>query len=208
MTRRPRFHVGPVVASAGLLLAAGSLVDSLRARATGPVAPQPSSPEPSSAPTVSRTTMVDGVEFTVQRSESAEGPCVDVVATVEGIAQGGVGGGLSGDCGRPQDADLGWGLGGLLVGDEWFNIAYGAASPAVATVSVTVGDGTEVADDVAGAGVWLVVVPAEPLDARSDFSQIRALDATGGVVAEVKPPSLVAYRQQAQAVGTGAAPNG
>ena len=127
-----------------------------------------------------------------------------VVATVEGIAQGGLGG----DCGRPQDPDLGWGLGGLLVGDEWFNVAYGAASPAIATVSVTLGDGTEVADDVGGAGVWLVVVPAGPLDARGDFSQIRALDVTGGVVAEVKPPSLVAYRQQAQAVGTGATLNG
>lgn len=207
MIRSRRFPIRPVLGVAALVLAAGSLVVSLRARAGGPAALEAPPAESSPAPTVSRTTTVHGVEFTVQGSECAEGPCVDVVATVDGIAQGGLGG-VSGDRGRPEDPDLEWGLGGLLVGDEWFNVAYGAASPAVAMVSVTLGDGTEVADDVAGAGVWLVVVPADPFDPASDVSRIRALDATGGVVAEVEPPSLVAYRQQAQSVGTGAALDG
>jgi hypothetical protein len=48
--------------------------------------------------------------------------------------------------------------------------------------------------------VWLVVVPADPLDALSDFSHIRALDATGRVIVEAKPPSLVAFRRLARQV--------
>jgi len=54
-------------------------------------------------------------------------------------------------------------------------------------------------DGVAAAdGVWIVVVPGDPLSQGSDVATITALSA-GSEIATDRPPSIVAYRQQIKA---------
>lgn len=140
-----------------------------------------------------RTVVVDGVTWTVSAYSSPGGPCVGVVAYVDGVEQGRIGGG----CGTADDPRLWWGIGGIEIAGQWFNIAYGVVTQAADAVRVTLGDGTVITDDgvTAADGVWIVVVPGDPLSQRSDVTTITALSA-GSEVATETPPSIVAYRQQ------------
>jgi hypothetical protein len=146
-----------------------------------------------------RSVEVGDVTWTVSRSESEVGPCIGVTATFRGREEGTIGGG----CGNPDDPDLRWGIGGLDVGGRWFNVAYGAVSPTVRVVEVTLGDGTIVSDHLGpDEGVWILPVAADPLNRAFDVVRISARDGGDAVVAEEEPPSLVKERQQAQQLST------
>lgn len=144
-----------------------------------------------------RSVAVGGVIWTVSRQVSPDGPCIGVVATVDGEEQGRLGGG----CGTTDNGQLRWGIGGIGIGDGWFNVAYGEVDPAADSVRVTLGDGTVLEDTAVleAQGLWIVIAPGDPTSLKSDFVRISALDATQSVIAQEIPPSLVAYRLQAQA---------
>jgi hypothetical protein len=147
---------------------------------------------------VTRTVSASGVTFSVKRQNSLDGACIDVAATLDGVVQGSVGG-----CGEPDNPLLRWGIGGIKVAKDWFNVAYGEVPQLVDSVRVTLGDGTVLTDTGVGPanGLWLVVVPGDPTSTASDFIRIIALDAEGTVIAEEETPSLVSYRlQMAQSV--------
>jgi hypothetical protein len=48
-------------------------------------------------------------------------------------------------------------------------------------------------------GLWILVIPADPMDQAADVAAIEALDGSGSVVAREEPPSVVAYRRAATA---------
>lgn len=144
----------------------------------------------------SRAVEVGDAIWTVTHEESPDGPCMGVVAQVDGVEQGRLGG----DCGAPSNR-LWWGIGGLDIANQWFYVAFGEVSQLVDSVRVTLGDGTVLTDGgvVAASGLWIIVAPGNPTSPASDFVRITALDAAGSVVAQENPPSIVAYTLQAQA---------
>jgi hypothetical protein len=141
-----------------------------------------------------RTSVVDDVTWTLTRSTTSSGTCLTVVASGHEVELGRIGGG----CGVTEPGGWEWGLGGLRVANQWFNVAYGQAPSAAASVDLELGNGIVLADSrVAPAGgLWLFVFPADPISAASDVEEIRALDASGAVVASETPPSIVDYRMQ------------
>lgn len=139
------------------------------------------------------------VHWTISRYDSPKGPCIEVVAEeVGGSHQGRLGG-----CGRPENPSLRWSIGGIDMDGQWFNVAYGAVSAAAASVRVTRGDQRELTDAGVrgGQGLWIVVIAGNPLDGATDIVQIVARDESGHVIASIRPPSIVAYRQQAASSG-------
>ncbi|MGH2806775.1 MAG: hypothetical protein ACRDKT_05815 [Actinomycetota bacterium] len=87
----------------------------------------------------------------------------------------------------------------MQIGSRWFNVAYGEVPSAASVVRVTLGDGTVRRD--AGFreedGLWIVVIPGGPTDARTDIERIEVLSEDGLVLTSEDPPSLVEYRKQA-----------
>jgi hypothetical protein len=164
------------------------------------VTPDPSNetdlPATGALDTTSRTVEVGGVLWTVVSGDSGSGRCVGVIASVSGVEEGQVGGG----CGPSVNPALRWGMGGLEVRGQWFNVAYGEAYQPADEVRVTLGDGSVSTIDNLSVtqGAWLVVVGGDPLSAANDFTRIRVLDASGKELAREDPPSLAGYRQQAQ----------
>jgi hypothetical protein len=151
--------------------------------------------EPATA-TTSRSVQVGGVTWTVIRRDSPDGACVGVVADVDGVEEGQVGGG----CGEADEPTLRWGLGGLEVNGQWFNVAYGEVPITVSSVRVTLGDGSVLSDTNLGesAGSWVVVTSADPFDKAKEISGIEALSASGAILAEKTPPSVVDLRNAAK----------
>lgn len=134
------------------------------------------------------------VRWTVTSYETADGPCVEVVADeVDGTDQAGVRG-----CGRADDPLLRWSMGGVEVGGQWFNVAFGQVPPDAASVRLTLGDGTVRTDsDVQADGLWIVVVPGEPTDAGREPVRVDVVDDDGVVMTTEELPSIVEYREQA-----------
>ncbi len=155
---------------------------------------------PASAATT-RTVTEGGVSWNVVRQDSPDGPCISVVASVEGVEQGRLGG----VCGTPDDSLLEWAIGGIEVGNQWFNVADGVVPSTASSVSVTLGDGAVRTDEgVAEAGgVWIVVFPGDPMSQASDVVRISVLGPTGSLITQKDPPSIVAYRRAEQAGSAG-----
>ncbi len=151
--------------------------------------------EPTAASTT-RTVTVGGVSWIVARHDSPGGSCIGVAAEVDGQEKGQVGGG----CGTSDNPMLRWGIGGLRVGGQWFNVAYGEVPAAASSVRVTLGDGSVRTDSGVGAGqgVWIVVLAGDPSDRASEVARIEVLDGAGSVIAHENPPSLVDLHRQAQ----------
>jgi hypothetical protein len=143
------------------------------------------------------------VRWTVTSYDSAEGPCVVVVAEeVQSVDRGQLA-----SCGPLDDPLLRWSMGGIEIASQWFNVAYGQVAFGASYVRLTLGDGSVRVD--AGFrqanGLWIVVIPAGPFDARSDFVRIEVLGEGGVVMTSQELPSLVEYRKQAQSAGSEAA---
>jgi len=140
---------------------------------------------------------VGGVNWTVSRTDGPDEACIGVVATLHGEELGSLGGG----CGRPEIGHMRFGIGGIDIGGDWFNLAYGEVAPETRSLDVILGDGTVLRHTVVpeAEGLWIVVSPGQPTSLGSDFVLIKALDAGGSVIAQETPPSLVARRLQAQA---------
>ncbi len=142
-------------------------------------------------------------QWTMNYSADSAGSCVNViVAQIDGDDDG-----TLGACWEAsQNPLLGWSIGGMEIGSEFFNVAYGVASRAASSARVILADGTVVSDaDVRrGNGLWILVVAAEPTEPGSDIVRIEILDDAGLVIAREDPPSLVAARRQASGLaGTG-----
>lgn len=139
---------------------------------------------------VARSMTLGGVEWSVVRDADS---CVSVLAELNGVQQGSVGSACS-------SSGWGWGIGGVDVGDQWFNVVYGQAPTTVASVRVSLADGNELTDSAVreSGGAWLAVMPADPTAKASDVVTISALDAEGSVVVEEKPPPISDYRQAAK----------
>lgn len=196
--RRVRFGVGLVIA--GSLSATLAIRGFAMAGAARPVADEPvDSVRAASGRT--RTIVAAGIDWRVDHQDGPDGHCIGVVAQVGGVEQGSVGGG----CGQPDNPLLNWGIGGLLVADQWYNVAYGEVGEASGSVRVTLRDGEVITDQGVpqAGGLWIVVIPAEPTSLATDVARITALDATGSIVAQVDPPSLAAeVRLAAEQSGT------
>jgi hypothetical protein len=174
----------------GLALAAAILVGR-SVSADAPITPLPVSESPGRASSeTQRSVREGGVTWTISRSDSPDGPCVGVVAVVDGQQAGSVGGG----CGTSDDPRLRWGIGGLEIDGAWFNVAYGEVAATASSVSVTLGSGTVVSDDGMreSSGAWLVVVPAaDPLSRAAEIKRIAVVDETGAIITDASPPSMV-----------------
>lgn len=107
--------------------------------------------------------------------------------------------GRLGGCGESDDPHLRWGIGGIDIGGQWYNVAYGQAALDASSVEVTLGSGSVQTDSAVRAsnGTWLIVLPADPMDAQTEFVKIVALTDSGVHLAVAEPPSLVAHRQAA-----------
>lgn len=144
-----------------------------------------------------RTSVVDDVTWTLSRYSTSSQTCMSVVASIDGAEQGR----LDAGCGVSGAGDLQWGLGGLQVADQWFNVAYGQAPPTAVSVNLKLGNGSVLVDSMVAAagGLWLFVFPDDPISTGSDVDEITALDASGTLVAREGPPSIVEYRENALA---------
>lgn len=207
MRRRPKERIGRV---AGVVIAAGLLVVTVllgkgASTVSSGAASHDKPPARARSANGVRTfeDQAGGVRWTMTRSSSAQGGCVEVVAEQVGGTEW-VNLGCASD-----DPLLGLGIGGALIADQWYNVAYGEVPPAASSVRVTLGDGSVVTDSNVSLnqGLWIVVAPGSPNDPAIDFTRIEAIDGSGGVIAQVDPPSLAAYAQlaQAQASATSAA---
>jgi len=130
-----------------LMVAVGVVLGALVVVIANGVSANPTNPASSSDPgnvvgvnaklgSTTRTVAVGGVTWTVSAYSSPGGPCVGVVAYVDGVEQVRIGGG----CGTPDDPRLWWGIGGIEIAGQWFNVAYGLVAQAVDAVRVTLGD--------------------------------------------------------------------
>ena len=114
---------------------------------------------------------------------------------IDGGEQGRLGG-----CGAPDNRLLRWSIGGVEIGGQWFNVAYGHAPGSASSIRLILSDGTARMDSnlQGNAGLWVVVVPGSPFDARNDFARIDLRDGTGSLIAQQEVPSLAAARQRAR----------
>lgn len=130
-----------------------------------------------------------GVTWTVVSYDSSDGVCLDAFGE---LSSGGEQAKLGG-C--DLAGEVPYSMGGLQLGDEWFNVIFGQSSGA--TVRVTLGSGA-IRQDTPENGVWIVVVPSDPTARANDFARVDVLDGAGNVVATIEPPSLAQLRQDAQ----------
>jgi len=200
-TKRRRVRLGVGLAIAGSLLATLAIRGFAMAGTARSVADEPVDSVRAASGTT-RTIVAAGIDWRVDHQDGPGGHCIGVVAQVGGVEQGSVGGG----CGQPDNPLLNWGVGGLLVADQWYNVAYGEVGEASSgSVRVTLGDGEVIIDQGVpqAGGLWIVVIPAEPTSLATDIAGITALDGMGSVVAQVEPPSLAAeVRLAAEQRGT------
>jgi hypothetical protein len=140
---------------------------------------------------VSRTAILDGVTWTVTRSESAAGPCVGVIASQRASTLGEVGGG----CGT-SDGPIRWGLGGLREGNTQYTVAYGVAVGAT-SVQVAQREGGTLSDTRVDPrnGLWIVVSARDVTTNPADFTDAWVTDDTGQLIAHVSLPSIAGARQ-------------
>jgi hypothetical protein len=182
--RRRRHRRMTAMLLAVVIAGAGSVAAYL-AVPRGERAPAANDPSPSPRALGEKTVIVDGVRFTISGSSSSQGPCIGVTAA---------GGSIGGGCGR-SDGPFRWGLGSLRANGRLYNIAYGEAPLEASGIEMVMRDGSVLAGD-ANYGLWLFVLPAIEGDPASDFMIVRAEDATGNIVAQVRLPSLDALRRQ------------
>lgn len=139
---------------------------------------------------------VGRVRWTLVSYDSSDGPCLEVVAEViDGTDHGRLGG-----CGASEDPQLRWSIGGIDIGGQWYNVAYGQVALDASSVQVTLGNGSVQADSGVRAnnGAWIIVLPADPMDSQNEFIRIEALTDSGAQLAAAEElPSLVAYRRAA-----------
>jgi hypothetical protein len=120
-----------------------------------------------------------GLNWTVVTYLSSDGACLDAHVELESSPDQGTLGG----CGAPSGL-LGYTLGGIELGGQWYTVGFGPAPLGTSEVTATLADGTTLKSDTAG-GVWLSAVRGE-----IDFTRIDARDAKGNVLQAVQPPSL------------------
>ena len=141
---------------------------------------------------------VNTIRWSLVRDVGPEGPCLDVAAEeIRGPERGHVS-----SCGAsPSNSVFTWAIGGVQIGDQWFNVVYGEVLREVSGLRVTLADGSVRTDrDFSrSGGLWILVIPADPMDQAADVAAIEALDGSGSVVAREEPPSVVAYRRAATA---------
>jgi hypothetical protein len=135
-----------------------------------------------------------GLRLTVSRYSSSAGTCLSVVV----VSIGGGEEGRLGGCGDRGNPTLNWSIGGIQIGDQWFNVAYGEVSTIASSVRVILGNGRVMSFASANSGVWVVAIPGKPTDQATDIVRIQAVNATGGLIADQHPPSIVALRRDAQ----------
>jgi hypothetical protein len=145
----------------------------------------------------SRSVTVADVVWTVTESESSAGPCIGVDVSGPNGQVGRVGGG----CGSGDDGGLRWGLGGLDVDGQWYNVVYGKTTVAggesvdiqLANASHMVVDRTTSAD-----GLWVAAYKADRLDPAADVRSIAVQASNGAELASVAAPSIAAARARGQ----------
>lgn len=139
------------------------------------------------------------VRWTLTRAGGPDGVCLDLA----GEAIGRPDRGAAGSCGATtKNGEFTWAVGGVEVGGQWFNVAYGEVLRGAAEIRVTLGDGSQRSDrEFRQAGrMWVLVVPAaDPMDSDADISSIAAVDDSGAELARETPPSLVEARRAASA---------
>lgn len=192
---RHRFRLVIVLALMTGAVSAGVLLGEGATAGTGLGPSEPRDVVSSGTATATRTVEVAGVTWNVVHRDSSEGPCIGVVAEMDGVEEGQVGGG----CGESDDPALRWGIGGIEVKGQWFNVAYGKVPAAAASVRVILGDGSVVVDSgVQGNGIWVVVIPADPFDKATDIARLEVVGGAGIAITDVAPPSLVDLRNDAR----------
>lgn len=194
MSQARRIGIGAGVLGAALILV-GVVFETTTTRATSRLERPRENDSLLATSTSMMTIEVGGVRWTLVSRSSGDGPCLGVVAEVDGLEQGELGGG----CGRPEDAALNWGIGGIDVGGSWFNVAYGQAVPSASSVKISLGDGSvRTFDNVAeDQGLWLSVIEASPTDRDGAVVHVEVLDANRSVILSRDLPSIVDARLQA-----------
>jgi hypothetical protein len=148
----------------------------------------------------SRSASAGGLTWTVTESDSSAGPCIDVDVSGPNGQVGRVGGG----CGVSDDDGLRWGVGGLEVDGQWFNVVYGKTTVAgsdsvaigLANASQIIVDRTNSAD-----GLWAAAYKADRLDPRADVQSIRVRSSNGDQLAFAAVPSIAGARARGQSGG-------
>jgi len=188
MTSRLKRNVRLVVA---LLIGSSVVLATVIARGATRTAAQSTDPARSGAEAVGSALTIGDSSWALVRSFSADGSCLEVVAEVDGVEQGSVGG-----CGNWNASPLSWSIGGVGVEGQWYDVALGQGSSDVAAVRLTLAAGNTRADATVDAhgGYWFVVYPADPLAKEGDITRIEALDNTGSVIGQQEVPSLAEAR--------------
>lgn len=128
-------------------------------------------------------------KWSVVSYRSQSGPCLHASGQ---LLSGGDSGELGG-CGEPDGPFL-WFLGGVELGGNWYNVAFGRdPGGAVAAMKVVLEGGGSLRANLVD-GIWIVVVPGP--QELFEVARIEALDSAGSVVSGVTPPSLREARQR------------
>ena len=138
------------------------------------------------------------VDWNIASYATSAGTCLVVVGELNGVEEGRVGG-----CGDRGSSVFNWSVGGLDVGGQWYNLAYGQVDAGASAVRVTLADGSTIADTSPSSGLWLVATPAQPLDNGADIVHVAAVGLDGATIADGAPSSVVAAREAALAAQQG-----
>jgi hypothetical protein len=103
-----------------------------------------------------------GVTWTAVTYRTSKYTCLDLYGSLEGAdSPSGAVGGCDPDVAKlPPGGFIGGPIGGLRVGERWYNVAFGRAGPQVARVKATFSDGHVVVDEPVD-GIWIVVASEE-----------------------------------------------
>lgn len=139
------------------------------------------------------TVGVAGASWNFVSYQSSDGVCMEVEGELSGD-QGNVT-----SCGTP-DNPLSWGQGGVTLGNQSYDVAFGLVPPGATGVRLTFRSGT-VTSGMTAQGMWASIVPAAAQDANWDLVLIEAVDTSGHATASYQPAALSEYRAAVAALG-------